>query len=59
MSSAEVARKAWHGRQAAENMQPWRCVGCGVAVHPGKNDPCKCFDVAAAIVAFFTAGGAS
>lgn len=29
-------------RRDAEEMQPWRCTGCGRAVRKGRGDPCWC-----------------
>lgn len=30
------------GQAAAADPQPWRCVKCGCAVRPHRNDPCDC-----------------
>lgn len=37
--------KAVQGVRDAEEMQPWRCIGCGTAVRRGFNDWCPCLGV--------------
>jgi len=35
-------RSAAERQLEEDNRQPWRCVGCGMAVRPHTNQPCKC-----------------
>lgn len=37
--------KVAQGRRDAEELQPWRCTGCGTAVRRGFNDWCPCLGV--------------
>lgn len=42
MGSVSSFVKTVQRQRDAEEMQPWRCAACGVAVRLGRRDPCQC-----------------